>query len=150
VKRESADKTLQWQADVFYMRRENMQVYSSCQLQQDNPATFVFFTQNASHGENYGLESQAQWRLNARWQLSGSAGLLHTRYLGYDSQAIECPGASVLALDGRAQSFAPGYQLSAPSPIVIRAAGLRGWTARPPTVSISPPARTRWRRPTSW
>jgi len=126
VKRESADKTLQWQADAFYMRRENMQVYSSCQLQQDNPATFVFFTQNASHGENYGLESQAQWRLNARWELSGSVGLLHTRYLGYDSQAIECPGASVLALDGRAQSFAPGYQLSA----ALAYSDPRGWFAR--------------------
>jgi len=113
VKRESAGRTLQWQADVFYMRRENMQVYSSCQLQQDNPATFVFFTQNASHGENYGLESQAQWSVSPRWQLSGTAGLLHTRYLGYDSQAIACPGTPLLALDGRAQSFAPEYQLSA-------------------------------------
>ncbi len=113
VKRESAGAALQWQADVFYMRRENMQVYSSCQLQQDNPATFVFFTQNASHGENYGLESQAQWRISPRWQLSGSAGLLHTRYLGYDAQAIACPGQAPLSLDGRAQSFAPEYQFSA-------------------------------------
>jgi outer membrane receptor protein involved in Fe transport len=113
VKRASADGSLQWQADVFTMRRENMQVYSSCQLQQDNPATFVFYTRNASHGENYGLESQAQWRITTRWQLGGSVGLLHTRYLGYDSQAIACPGASPLALDGRAQSFAPEYQLSA-------------------------------------
>ncbi|HEY4973267.1 MAG TPA: TonB-dependent receptor plug domain-containing protein [Steroidobacteraceae bacterium] len=113
VKRTSADNAVQWQADVFYMRRENMQVYSSCQLDQNNPSTFVFFTRNASHGENYGLESQAQWRLNTRWQLGGSAGLLHTRYLGYDSHAIECPGAAPLALDGRAQSFAPEYQLSA-------------------------------------
>jgi outer membrane receptor protein involved in Fe transport len=113
VKRESAGRALQWQADVFYMRRENMQVYSSCQLAANNPSTFVFFTQNASHGENYGLEGQAQWRLNARWQLSGTAGLLHTRYLGYDGQAIECPGALPLALDGRAQSFAPEYQFSA-------------------------------------
>jgi iron complex outermembrane receptor protein len=113
VKRESAGSTLQWQADVFYMRRENMQVYSSCQLEQNNPSTFVFFTRNASHGENYGLETQGQWRLAARWQLGGSAGLLHTRYLGYDSQAIECPAAVPLALDGRAQSFAPEYKLSA-------------------------------------
>ena len=113
VKRESTRGTLQWQANVFYMRRENMQVYSSCQLDQNNPSTFVFFTRNASHGENFGLESQAQWRLNARWQLSGSAGLLHTRYLGYDAQAIACPGESAPALDGRAQSFAPEYQFSA-------------------------------------
>gem|GEM_PF-2891123 len=96
-----------------HVRREAMQVYSSCQLEQNNPSTFVFFTRNASHGENYGLETQARWRLDGRWQLAGSAGLLHTRYLGYDSQAIECPGASPLALDGRAQSFAPEYKLSA-------------------------------------
>jgi len=113
VKRDSAGGMLQWQADVFYMRREAMQVYSSCQLEQNNPSTFVFFTRNASHGENSGLETQARWRLDGRWQLAGSAGLLHTRYLGYDSQAIECPGASPLALDGRAQSFAPEYKLSA-------------------------------------
>jgi iron complex outermembrane receptor protein len=113
VKRAAAGNVLQWQADVFYMRREQMQVYSSCQLDQNNPSTFVFFTRNASHGENYGLETQAQWRLSSRWQLAGSAGLLHTRYLGYDAQAIECPGAAPLALDGRAQSFAPEYRLAA-------------------------------------
>ena len=104
---------VQGQADVFYMRRNSMQVYSSCQLDPSNPSTFVFFTRNASHGENYGLEAQALWQLHPRWQLSGSVGLLHTRYLGYDSQAIACPDGSTLALDGRAQSFAPEYQLSA-------------------------------------
>ena len=126
IKRESAGAALQWQADVFYMRRENMQVYSSCQLQQNNPATFVFFTQNASHGENYGLESQGQWNINPRWQLAATAGLLHTRYLGYDSQALQCPGASVLALDGRAQSFAPEYQFSA----ALSYSHPSGWFAR--------------------
>jgi outer membrane receptor protein involved in Fe transport len=113
IKGGSSDGALQWQSDVFYMRRQSMQVYSSCQLEQDNPSTFVFFTQNASHGENYGLESQGQWQVTPRWQLAGSAGLLHTRYLGYDSEALACAGTSVLALDGRAQSFAPQYQLSA-------------------------------------
>jgi iron complex outermembrane receptor protein len=113
VNASSAHNRLQGGMDVFYMRRDNMQVYSSCQLEQNNPATFVFFTQNASHGENYGLEAQGLWQLAPRWQLSGSAGLLHTRYLGYDSAAIACPGAAPLGLDGRAQSFAPEYQFSA-------------------------------------
>lgn len=112
-KASSADNRLQANADVFYMRRDNMQVYSSCQLEQNNPATFVFFTQNASHGENYGLEAQGLWQLAPRWQLSGSAAALHTRYLGYDSAAVACPGAQPLGLDGRAQSFAPEYQFSA-------------------------------------
>jgi len=108
----AADNRLQAGADVFYMRRNSMQVYSSCQFEPNNPATFAFFTQNASHGENYGLEAQSLWQLAPRWQLSGSAGLLHTRYLGYDSAAIACAGATPLALDGRAQSFAPEYQFS--------------------------------------
>ena len=113
VSASSSDRTLQTQADVFYMRRDSMQVYSSCQLEQDNPSTFVFFTRNASHGENYGLEGQGSWQVSPRWQLSGSAGLLHTRYLGYDAVAIACAGAAPLSLDGRAQSYAPEYQFSA-------------------------------------
>ena len=122
----SANGALQGQTDVFYMRRDSMQVYSSCQLQQDNPVTFVFFTQNAAHGENYGLESQGSWQVTSRWQLSGSAGLLHTRYLGYDSAAIECPASPPLALDGRAQSFAPEYQFSA----ALSYSHPSGWFAR--------------------
>jgi outer membrane receptor protein involved in Fe transport len=109
----TADQRLQGRADVFYMRRDSMQVYSSCQLDPNNPLTFVFFTRNAAHGENYGLEGEGAWQVSSRWQLSGTVGLLHTRYLGYDASAVLCPGGEPLALDGRAQSFAPEYQLSA-------------------------------------
>jgi iron complex outermembrane receptor protein len=90
-----------------------MQVYSSCQLDPSNPLTFVFFTRNASHGENYGLEAQGLWQTSPRWQFSGSVGLLHTRYLDYNSAAVLCPDAEPVALDGRAQSYAPQYQVSA-------------------------------------
>jgi iron complex outermembrane recepter protein len=127
VKRESADRTLQWQSDVFYMRRQNMQVYSSQQLSQDNPATFVFFTQNAAHGENYGLESQAQWQISRSWQWSGTLGLLHTRYLGYNNLALGLAADSGAPyLDGRAQSFAPEYQAST----AVSYTNPSGWFAR--------------------
>jgi len=98
---------LEMQADVFYTRRQNMQVYLSEQLQQNNPLAYVFYTQNASDGENYGLEGEAAYALSARWRLSGSGSLLRTRYLGVGGLF------SGLALDGRAQPFAPGYKLSA-------------------------------------
>ncbi len=52
-------------SDVFYMRRQHMQVYLSEQLQQNNPLEYVFFTQNAADGENYGLEAQGSYRLTA-------------------------------------------------------------------------------------
>jgi len=45
----------QLQTDVFYMRRYDMQVYLSEQLIPSNPLDYVFFTQNASEGENFCL-----------------------------------------------------------------------------------------------
>jgi outer membrane receptor protein involved in Fe transport len=115
-----ADRPLQLQSDVFYMRRQNMQVYLSEQLQQNNPLDYVFFTQNASSGENFGLEGEASYRLGSRWRLSGSLSLLRTRYLGATGIF------SALDLDGRAQPFAPGYKLSA----AVEYQHPRGWFAR--------------------
>jgi iron complex outermembrane recepter protein len=100
------DGKLQLQTNLFYMRRQNMQVYLSEQLQTNNPLDYVFYTQNASNGENYGLEGEASYRLG-RWLISGSASVLRTRYLGVTGAFAD------LGLEGRAQPFAPGYKLSA-------------------------------------
>jgi iron complex outermembrane receptor protein len=115
-----AGSPLQLQTDLFYMRRQNMQVYLSQQLQQNNPLDYVFYTQNASNGENYGLEGEAAYRLNSRWQLSGSASLLRTRYLGVSGLFAG------LGIDGRAQPFAPSYKLSA----AVEYHHPAGWFAR--------------------
>jgi iron complex outermembrane recepter protein len=111
---------LELQTDVFYMRRQNMQVYLSEQLQQNNPLNYVFYTQNASDGENYGLEGEAAYRLDSRWQVSGSVSALRTRYLGVEGLFAG------LGLDGRAQPFAPGYKLSA----AVEYHHPAGWFAR--------------------
>jgi outer membrane receptor protein involved in Fe transport len=115
-----ADSPLELQTDVFYMRRQNMQVYLSEQLQQNNPLNYVFYTQNASNGENYGFEGEAAYRLDSRWQVSGSASLLHTRYTGVAGLF------SSLDIDGRAQPFAPEYKLSA----AVEYHHPAGWFAR--------------------
>jgi iron complex outermembrane receptor protein len=114
------DNPLQLQMDVFYMRRQDMQVYLSEQLQQNNPLDYVFYTQNASNGENYGLEAEAAYRPGSHWQFSGGASLLRTRYLGVTGLF------SGLGIDGRAQPFAPGYKLSA----AVEYHTLKGWFAR--------------------
>jgi iron complex outermembrane recepter protein len=120
LKYQRADSPVSWDADVFYMRRLHMQVYLSEQLQQNNPLAYVFFTQNAANGENLGVESEGSYRLSERWQLSGSAALLRTRYLGVDGQFQS------LDIDGRAQPFAPNYEVSAAVEYSTRA----GWFAR--------------------
>ena len=51
---------LELQTDVFYMRRQNMQVYLSEQLQQNNPLDYVFYTQNAAAART------TAWKLEAR------------------------------------------------------------------------------------
>ncbi len=119
VKQARADGPWRLQADVFYMRRQNMQVYLAQQLQQNNPLAYVFYTQNASNGENYGLEAEASYRVG-RWQFSGSGSLLRTRYLGVTGEF------SGLGLDGRAQPFAPGYKLAA----AVEYRHPAGWFAR--------------------
>ncbi len=106
IKYARAEDPLQLQTDVFYMRRQHMQVYLSEQLQQNNPLAYVFFTQNAADGENFGLESEGSYRLGEHWQVSGSAAMLHTRYLGVTG-VFES-----LGIDGRSQPFAPDYEAS--------------------------------------
>ena len=106
IKYARAGDPLELQADVFYMRRQHMQVYLSEQLIQNNPLDYVFFTQNAADGENFGFESEGKYRLGEHWQISGSGALLHTRYLGVGG-VFES-----LGIDGRAQPFAPNYEAS--------------------------------------
>src|ERR1700730_5622295 len=115
-----AGSPLQLPTDLFYMRRQNMQVYLSQQLQTSNPLDYVFYTQNASNGENYGLEGEAAYRLGSRWRLSGSGSLLRTRYLGVSGSFAS------LGIDGRAQPFAPSYKLSA----AVEYNHPAGWFAR--------------------
>src|ERR1017187_7315545 len=127
IKFERANSPVTWDADVFYMRRQHMQVYLSEQLQPNNPLDYVFFTQNASDGENYGLEAQGRYRVSSRWLLSGSASLLRTRYLGVNpafNQLFAANGSP--DVDGRAQPFAPGYKVAASLEYLTPS----GWFAR--------------------
>jgi iron complex outermembrane recepter protein len=107
IKRAAADGRFDFQADVFFMRREHMQVYTSQQLYPTDPLTYVFFTQNAANGRNMGFESAGRFRVDDHWELSGSLALLNTTYTHV------APAFASLDLDGRAQPFAPGYEVSA-------------------------------------
>ena len=89
---------------------ESMSCGEICPGAEEKPglvAQKVRDPQNAADGENYGLEAQGSYRLGTNWQFSGSAALLHTRYLGVGGVFTS------LDIDGRAQPFAPGYEASA-------------------------------------
>lgn len=103
-KTRSADGRFDSQTSLFYMRRTSMQVSSSYQSDPNDPLTFVFLTNNAARGENYGLESQFGWRPVQALRLGGSLGLLRARFLDYTLAGV--------SLDGRDQAHAPHYQFS--------------------------------------
>ncbi len=101
---------------LFYMRRQNEQVSTSFQV--PGSPLFIFFTDNAARGENYGLESSWRWAVTERWDLGATLGLLKTRYIDYVYGDRN--------LDGREQASAPEYEYS----VSIGYQHPRGWLAR--------------------
>ncbi len=93
---------LQTDVALFYMRRYDQQVLTSFQLVPGDPLTFVFFTDNAAEGENYGAEASLRWQIDPAWRVDASLGLLNARYVEYAR-----PDAD---LSGREQAHAPDWQ----------------------------------------
>jgi outer membrane receptor protein involved in Fe transport len=118
VKQTALDGRLYADTSLFYSRRRNMQVRTGDQLDQNDPNSFIFFTDNASAGYNYGLESSLRWQLNERWDVSGSLGLLRTQYLDYVQGEVSVPD--------RDQAHAPRYQAA----LGVGWRHPRGWNAR--------------------
>jgi len=90
-KAELLDRTVRLNTDVFYMRRNSLQVKTSEQLDPSDPNTFTLFTGNADSGFNYGLESELQWQATRSLVFAASLGLLQTRYHGFVQDRVFLP-----------------------------------------------------------
>jgi iron complex outermembrane receptor protein len=104
LKTRSPDGRFDSQTSLFYMRRLDQQVSSSYQSDPNDPLTFVFLTDNAARGENFGIESQFGWRPVNALRLGGTLGLLRARFVDYQLAGV--------SLNGRDQAHAPRYQFS--------------------------------------
>ena len=89
---------------IFYAERDKIQVGTSFQIDPTDPLTFVFYTDNAASGNNYGLEAEARFQLSPSWRLYASLGLLQTEFDDFQTAERD--------LSGRAQAHAPNYQLN--------------------------------------
>ena len=101
VKSSWLDQNLQVNASLFYNRRNDQQVRTSFQLDPGDPASFVFFTDNAAEGETMGLEAELRWFPNEAWELYATLGLLDAMFDKFETPQVN--------LDGRAQAHAPDY-----------------------------------------
>jgi len=69
--------------NFYYMRRENLQVSTSLQLDPTDPLTFIFLTDNADSGEAFGLESSGAILLGERVTLDAMLSWMDSRFHGY-------------------------------------------------------------------
>lgn len=99
------DNTLTLNASVFYSRRKDQQVRTSLQLVPGDPASFVFFTDNAAEGTTLGAEADLRWLLSDAWEVYANIGLLDASF-----DEFLAPQGD---LGGRGQAHAPRYTLAA-------------------------------------
>jgi len=102
--------TLNVGGSVFYSRRKDQQVRTSLQQVPGDPASFVFFTDNAAQGNTLGFEVDLRWLPSDRWELYASAGLLDAVFSDY--LTLQTGETELSNLDGRAQPHAPPYMLA--------------------------------------
>ncbi len=94
---------------LFYMQRDNLQIGTSYQSDPSDPSAFVYYTDNAAKGFNYGAELEGRQKLTSGWELFGTLSLLKTEYSSYTAAS----GAD--RLEGREQPYAPQYGFMAGS-----------------------------------
>ena len=105
IKSSLADNALTLNASIFYSRREDQQVRTSFQIDPGDPASFVFFTDNAAKGTTFGAEADLRWFVTDAFEVYANLGLLDASF----DEFIAPQGD----LGGRDQAHAPRYTLAA-------------------------------------
>lgn len=98
------DGRLLFNAAVFYNDRRDQQVRTSFQLVPNDPASFVFFTDNAAKGKTLGLEADLKWIPDDAWELYANVGFLNAEFDDFVTPLGD--------LSGRDQAHAPAYTLA--------------------------------------
>lgn len=104
VKTSLADGGLLYNVSAFYSRRANQQLRTALQLVPGDPASFVFFTDNAAEGTTIGAEAELRWLPAASWEVYLNVGLLDASF-----DEFVAPQGD---LGGRDQAHAPSYTLA--------------------------------------
>ncbi len=100
-----ADDRLDLSVTAFYSIRDDQQVSTSFQLDPNDPASFIFFTDNATQSTSFGLEADARWQVSDAMQLYATLGLLDTEFDDFVTEEVDNTG--------RALAHAPDYTFSA-------------------------------------
>ncbi len=123
---------LDLRAALFWQDRRSIQTQQAILLPIEGsncPCEFVQYTANATAGQSYGLETEANFRAGSRWFLFGSLGLMRSRFDDFEnfSHAQADPVNGVpFEMDGRDLPHAPEYMFALGSILRLGA----GWSLR--------------------
>lgn len=101
VKSSFADDRLHLNGTVFYSLRKDQQVETSFQIDPNDPASFVFFTDNAAEGRTLGLEADMRWMPMDVLEIYASIGLLNAEFNQFVTPQV--------SISGRDQAHAPNF-----------------------------------------
>ncbi len=94
------DNSLKTRLSAFYADRKDQHLKTSVSVTRpDGSSEFIEYFKNASAGKNIGLEAELDWKLNDKWTMKSSLGLLQATFNSNE-------------LNGRDQAHAPNYQYS--------------------------------------
>ena len=105
MKSSLASDRLLLSGSLFYSLRRDQQVETSFQLNPNDPASFVFFTDNAARGRTLGFEADLRWTPTAALEVYANLGLLRAEF-----DEFVTPQADI---SGRDQPHAPHYTFAA-------------------------------------
>lgn len=101
LKSSFAGDRLQLSGSVFYSVRDDQQVETSFQIDPNDPASFVFFTDNAAEGRTVGLEADVRWKPLDGVEVYANLGLLNAEFDDFFTPQV--------SIDDRDQAHAPNY-----------------------------------------
>ena len=99
--------TLLLDGSIFYSRRIDQQVRTSLQLIPGDPASFIFFTDNAADGKTLGLEVEIRWLPVEPLELYSMLGFLDAEFDQF--LTLQTGDSELTNLKGRGQPHAPAY-----------------------------------------
>ena len=103
-KHSDAQRGLTADIALFHMWRRQQQVSTSVQVDPGDPLSFIYLTDNAARGANYGLEASLAWRPIETLTVQTTAALLRSPFTDYRVDDRD--------LSGRDQAHAPRTQWS--------------------------------------
>lgn len=96
--------SLRGKINLFATYRNDIQVKTSFQDNPSDPSSFTFYTDNATTGYSYGVETELFWRVFDVYQVTFSGNLMDTAYGSYTYGQRN--------LKGREFAYAPNYKFT--------------------------------------